>query len=73
MDEDEIPVGEEAMEDESGGSSDKAPAKLQDELTEEAATAIHTNIVTRLLPDLHKVVTKKSKSEEIHKLAGKSK
>ncbi|XP_005089362.1 small subunit processome component 20 homolog isoform X2 [Aplysia californica] len=35
-----------------------------------AATRIHKTIVTSLLPALHRVITQKTKGEEVHKLAG---
>lgn len=46
---------------------DEPPVPETDMLNEDAATAIHTTIATKLLPRLHRALTEKAKSDDEHK------
>ncbi|XP_070382892.1 small subunit processome component 20 homolog [Dermacentor albipictus] len=60
VDENEVPQVNGEVEETSVDNKDKA-------LNEDAATAIHTAIATRLLPRLHKVLNQKARADDEHK------
>ncbi|XP_049511319.1 small subunit processome component 20 homolog [Dermacentor silvarum] len=62
VDENEVPQVNGEVEETSVDNKDKA-------LNEDAATAIHTAIATRLLPRLHKVLNQKARADDEHKAA----